>query len=212
MKLRELESALGELNCFENPIAELEQYPTSAHLAAQVVHTMDASFGDISGKAVCDLGCGTGMLSIAVALSGAQYVLGLDVDQSALSIAMENASNMDVEGIVDYCNVDILSGSLVADGCSSRTFDTVIMNPPFGTKRKGVDMAFLHHAVQICKGAVYSMHKSATREYIMKRAKAWGANAQVSVERGKMMHLWIESAKILTPMLNFCLCHLSYCR
>lgn len=180
--MRDLECALSEVKCFQNPIAELEQYPTSAHLAAQVVHTMDSSFDDISGKAVCDLGCGTGMLSIATALLGAHYVLGVDVDQSALSTAIENASDMDVEDVVEYCNADIASSTFGSEGASKRSFDTVVMNPPFGTKRKGIDIAFLQKAFQISRGAVYSMHKSTTREHIFKRVKAWGANAQVRVK------------------------------
>lgn len=49
--------------------------------------------------------------------------------------------------------------------------DTVIMNPPFGTKRKGVDMEFLRAAAHLSSHAVYSLHKSSTRAHIQKVAE-----------------------------------------
>ena len=33
------------------------------------------------------------------------------------------------------------------------------MNPPFGTRAKGVDMKFLRLAIASCTTAVYSLHK-----------------------------------------------------
>lgn len=52
--------------------------------------------------------------------------------------------------------------------------DTVIMNPPFGTKRKGVDAVFLRAAFAISRGTVYSLHKSSTRAHIQKIAERCG--------------------------------------
>lgn len=49
--------------------------------------------------------------------------------------------------------------------------DTVIMNPPFGTRQKGVDMEFLRAASQLTLNSIYSLHKSSTREYIAKFAQ-----------------------------------------
>jgi predicted RNA methylase len=37
--------------------------------------------------------------------------------------------------------------------------DTVLMNPPFGTRRAGADIEFLQLGVQLARRAVYSMHK-----------------------------------------------------
>lgn len=43
-------------------------------------------------------------------------------------------------------------------------FDTVLMNPPFGTKHNaGTDMKFLDTAFKISNKAVYSLHKTSTR-------------------------------------------------
>ena len=48
--------------------------------------------------------------------------------------------------------------------------DTVVMNPPFGTRRKGADMGFLRAALTVAKTAVYSLHKTSTRAHIEKHA------------------------------------------
>lgn len=40
-------------------------------LAACMLHTMESQFGDIHGKLVGDLGCGSGMLSIGSVMLGA---------------------------------------------------------------------------------------------------------------------------------------------
>lgn len=43
-------------------------------------------------------------------------------------------------------------------------FDTVIMNPPFGTKSNaGIDMKFLKRALKLSNNVVYSLHKTSTR-------------------------------------------------
>lgn len=49
--------------------------------------------------------------------------------------------------------------------------DTVIMNPPFGTRRKGADMEFLKAAFALSCGSIYSLHKSSTRDHIARVAE-----------------------------------------
>ncbi|CAL6416109.1 unnamed protein product [Bathycoccus prasinos] len=56
--------------------------------------------------------------------------------------------------------------------------DTVLTNPPFGTRRKSADVAFLAAAMKMAGTAVYSFHKTSTREYIQKVAvKKLGAKS-----------------------------------
>jgi predicted RNA methylase len=45
MKLRYLETALSEVDVFEEPKIELEQVPTSAHIAARMIHTAAEVYG-----------------------------------------------------------------------------------------------------------------------------------------------------------------------
>ena len=48
--------------------------------------------------------------------------------------------------------------------------DTVVMNPPFGTRLKGVDVAFIRCGLKVARRAVYSLHKSSTRAYLERHA------------------------------------------
>lgn len=63
MKLKQLESELQDVSVFENPKWDLEQYPTTAHLAAHILYTA-TMHGDIEEKRVVDLGVGCGILTI----------------------------------------------------------------------------------------------------------------------------------------------------
>ena len=49
--------------------------------------------------------------------------------------------------------------------------DVVVMNPPFGARRKGADTAFLRAAFLLARGSVYSLHKSSTRAYLQKASR-----------------------------------------
>eukprot|EP00889_Picochlorum_renovo_P002689 jgi/Picre1/29719/NNA_005102.t1 len=163
MKLKQLESMLQDVAVFRDPKVELEQYPTGAHLASRLLYTAATSFDDVESKLVVDLGCGTGMLSIGAALLGAGHVLGIDADEDALCIAQENLD--EYEGMP----VDLVCAR-VEHTASVVSADTVITNPPFGTRSKGADMEFLRAAFRISRHSVYSLHKTSTRKYIAKYA------------------------------------------
>jgi len=178
MKLKQLEQHLQEVEGFENPKILLEQYPTRPHIAACMVHTMAYTFDDIEDKLIADLGCGCGVLAIGSVMLGAGAVTGIDVDQDALEQFQGNISDFEIDNI-DLINMDI--ESLNEDWANK--FDTVIMNPPFGTKHnKGLDLKFLQTGIKMASGAVYSLHKTSTREHVVKKAAEWGAEAQVLAE------------------------------
>lgn len=69
---------------------------------------------------------------------------------------------------IDFVQCDILSDLPASNEESgiylSKSFDTVIMNPPFGTKKNaGVDIQFLKTAISLARKVVYSLHKTSTR-------------------------------------------------
>ncbi|XP_010688262.2 uncharacterized protein LOC104902250 [Beta vulgaris subsp. vulgaris] len=163
MKLKQLEGLLGNLDQFANPKIELEQYPTGAHIASRMLYTAENSFGDVSDKVVADFGCGCGTLGIAAALLGADHVIGFDVDTDSLEIAYSNAEDLELD--VNFVQCDI--GNLE---CRGKIIDTVVMNPPFGTRNKGADMEFLSVALKVASRAVYSLHKTTTRDHVRKTA------------------------------------------
>ncbi|XP_010526455.1 PREDICTED: methyltransferase-like protein 5 [Tarenaya hassleriana] len=163
MKLKQLESLLGDLEQFSNPKVELEQYPTGPHIASRMLYTAENSFGDICNKVVADFGCGCGTLSAAACLLDASHVIGFDVDPDSLETAILNAEELELD--IDFIQCDITSLKL-----KGQLVDTVVMNPPFGTRKKGADMDFLSVAMKVASQAVYSLHKTSTREHIKRTA------------------------------------------
>jgi len=125
-------------------------------MAADILLLAATVYRDIIGKVVIDLGTGTGRLAIGAAFLGARRTVGIDIDPAAIAVARENSevANVDVEWVVGH--LDAIRGR----------YDTVVMNPPFGTKRRHIDKIFLRKAVRIAS-VVYSIHKSATREHIL---------------------------------------------
>ncbi|XP_033842951.1 rRNA N6-adenosine-methyltransferase METTL5 [Periophthalmus magnuspinnatus] len=179
MKLKELESCLQQVDTFETPKVFLEQYPTSPHIAACMLYTIHSTFDDIEGKLVADLGCGCGVLSIGAAVLEAGFCVGFDIDHDALEIFRRNAEEFEISNL-DLVQCDLCS--LEMEAYSSK-FDTVIMNPPFGTKHnQGIDMKFLKNALMLAKNTVYSLHKTSTREHIQKKAYDWGVKMEVIAE------------------------------
>eukprot|EP01064_Diplonema_japonicum_P020285 TRINITY_DN2948_c0_g1_i1.p2 TRINITY_DN2948_c0_g1~~TRINITY_DN2948_c0_g1_i1.p2 ORF type:complete len:226 (+),score=56.97 TRINITY_DN2948_c0_g1_i1:965-1642(+) len=191
MKDWEVQAALQELEGFKKPKIELEQYATPAELAGHFVCSAERTYHDLEGKSVLDLGCGAGMLSIGAALMGADSVVGADIDWDALETAKENVQEMELEDVVDFVRLNVVdrdrrhgeTDSMVLPSFRCK-FDTVILNPPFGANKdrqqKGIDLMFLHTALAMCApgGAVYSLHKSSTREHIQGVVERWGAKAE----------------------------------
>ncbi|XP_017016207.2 rRNA N(6)-adenosine-methyltransferase Mettl5 [Drosophila takahashii] len=179
MKLRKLEEYLQGVDGFEQPKILLEQYPTPPHIAACMAHHMQSQHGDIEGKLVGDLGCGCGMLSIASTLLGAQLTVGFELDGDAVDTFRCNVVEMELPN-VDCVRADVLQ---LANSKWEKSFDTVLMNPPFGTKHNaGLDMRFLEVALRLANSAVYSLHKTSTRSYIQKKAQEYGARGSVIAE------------------------------
>jgi len=143
MKLKQLEMSLQRLRGFSRPQASLEQYQTPAPLAARLLYHALMK-GDIAGKRIVDLGCGTGILAIGAALLGAASVTGTDIDEKALAVAQENAELFGAE--VTFIPADLRDG-----GCTELlgTFDTVVMNPPFGAQKAHADRPFIDCALTV---------------------------------------------------------------
>lgn len=151
---RKLEIILEELEKKENPNLILEQYPTPPRIASEML-MLAFNRGDIEGKIVHDLGCGTGILAIGAALLGAEKVIGVDVDPVSVEIARRNSKRLgvEVEWIVSPIEEYFGKG------------DTVLQNPPFGVRKKGADMLFLMKALEVGK-IIYSLHKAGNRNFI----------------------------------------------
>lgn len=158
MKLKQLEMALQRLAGFAKPRASLEQYQTPAPLAARLLYHALMK-GDIAGKRICDLGCGTGVLAIGAALLGAESVVGMDIDEGALAVARGNAALLDAE--VTFVAADLREGCRdLAGPC-----DTVIMNPPFGAQKAHADRPFIDCALVVAP-VTYSIFNAGSAPFV----------------------------------------------
>lgn len=114
--MRDLEEILGDVDPFDTPKVELEQYPTSPHIASRMIFSAANTFGDIEGQTVGDFGCGAGMLTIASNVLGSSHTVGFDVDQDALDNAWVNCRKLDIYDI-DLVQLDLLSIKLAHGKC-----------------------------------------------------------------------------------------------
>ncbi len=146
---KELEMVLSSYaKRFSRPKRWLEQYPTDGRTASLLLWEAFMR-GDLESKIVADLGCGTGILAYGALLLGASMVLCIDIDLDALRDASET---LGTDPRTELIQLDVLRMRF-------RRIDTVVMNPPFGVVRKGIDVAFLRSAFSLSPRAVYSIHK-----------------------------------------------------
>ena len=160
MKLKWLEMELENIIKFQNPKVNFEQYQTPTNIASLICYIayMD---GNIFGKNVLDLGCGTGILSIGSSILGAKNIIGIDIDINAINIAYKNSHHLK-QKINFFCmNVKDINKSMF------NNIDTVIMNPPFGSQRKGADRPFLKKALEI-GNVIYTIHNKGSYNFIKK--------------------------------------------
>jgi len=147
----DLEMLISRVEPHPSPKTSLEQYTIPADVAARMLYLAAYTYGDIVGKSVLDLGCGTGRLALGAAFLGAKQVVGVDIDKTAVKVAFENSVRVGLKEKVQWvaADIDAVHGS----------FDTVLQNPPFGVQRRRADRKFLEKALETSK-TIYSIHKS----------------------------------------------------
>lgn len=174
MKKRLLEMILQELTEVPNPDPSLEQYPTPADIGADLIFRAYA-YGDIAGKTVCEPACGRGMLALGAALMGAGSVTGFDCDRMAVDIA-----NINLDTLIDKeydITGEFFTQKLPGFDTEER-WDTIIMNPPFGSQRPGADRPFLDFAADH-GDVLYSLHLAKTQDFVLRFLKERGMGAEV---------------------------------
>ena len=159
---RQLEIQLAKLRTLDKPDLKLEQYPVSPEAAAELLYMAGFEHDDLKGH-VIDLGTGTGRLAIGAALMGSEHVIGVDMDPDSLSLARTNAEAARVEVEWVLSEIDSVTG----------TYDTVVMNPPYGTRTIHADTRFLGRAFQLAP-VTYSIHKSSTRGFLKQYVERHG--------------------------------------
>ena len=159
MRLNELERELEKVEGFSAPSPRLEQYQTPAPLASRLLFHASLR-GDIGGRRICDLGCGTGILSIGASLLGASQVIGVDTDQKALAVAGRNAAKFGTP-------ISFLSGNLDDEDLAGKigTCNTVVMNPPFGAQKIHADRPFIDTGLMIAP-VIYGIFNAGSRHFL----------------------------------------------
>lgn len=165
MRKKKLEIILSQLAPSPKPKLRWEGYTLDAESATWILHVSGWMNNDIRGKKVVDLGCGSGILAIAASLTGAEWVVGVDIDRDAVKVARVNMEKVDAQ-------VDLVVGDI---DCVTGRFATTLMNPPFGSWRRGADVYFLKKALEI-SDVVYSLHKrsDSVREFLRRKISLLG--------------------------------------
>ena len=137
---------------FYQPKPELEQYATPVDIVLEIIKHAK-SLGHFSAK-VADLGCGTGRLAIGAAIAGAN-VTGFEIDEDALKIARDYSNKKKLE--IKWRNLAIEN--------IEENFETILMNPPFGSQRPGADRSFLKKSLEIAAN-IWTIHLAETRDFV----------------------------------------------
>ena len=106
------------------------------------------------------MGCGTGRLAIGAAILGAK-VTGYEIDQDPLILAIDYSKKN---------GLDIKWGNMAIENINE-SYDTVLMNPPFGSQRPGADATFLKKALNISSN-IWTIHMAETKEFIQRFVEA----------------------------------------
>ena len=182
-KLRTLQMKLMQLRGPEKPSPSYEQYSTPPDLAATIL--FDAfQAGDVAGKLIADLGCGTGVFAIGAAMLGAAEVFAFDIDHAVLEVAEKNKiALLDKRGAdrVRFEQRDILD--------VHGKFDTVFQNPPFGAQSRNADVPFLVKAIEI-GNVIYTIHQISTMEFVTSKVRELGCEI-VYAKRFKYRMPWM---------------------
>ncbi len=163
----QLSRRLAALHGFPHAAARLEQVISPPDPAAELLWSA-LERGDLAGRSVLDLGCGTGRLAIGAALLGASSVKGVDTDPEAIEVAKENAREA---GVACDWWVGTVAGF-------AEPADTVLMNPPFGAQTRHADRPFWDRALTLARRAVYAFGLHDSRTFIARNAVARGARIE----------------------------------
>jgi len=180
----DLERFLAKVKPNPMPDVKLEQYTLSESAAATMLYLAAYTYGDVVGKRVLDLGCGTGRLALGAAFLGAESVVGDDIDVGVLKVAVKNSASVGFRECVGWVagDIDAVAGH----------FDTVVQNPPFGVQKRTADRRFLKKALEVAN-AIYSLHNHPfTDKQLLSRLRA-GGGQPLQVEPSPFLARFIEA-------------------
>ena len=94
------------------------------------------------GKRVLDCFTHTGSFALNAAMGGAEYVTAVDISESAVKMAKENAVRNNLDDRMNFIAADVFELLPELEKSGKKPFDFIILDPPAFTKsRKTVDNA-----------------------------------------------------------------------
>lgn len=179
----ELELFLSQMESHPSPKADLEQYTVSEAVAAKMLYMAAYANGDIIGKKVLDLGCGTGRLALAASYLGAKHVVGVDIDKTAIKTASKNAAKAGPEVNIQWVLGDIAT--------VTGSFDTVLQNPPFGIQKRAADRKFLQKALEV-GNVIYSLHNHPCMDKNLAKSLRLNSDSLLQVEPSTFIERFVK--------------------
>jgi len=116
-----------------------------------------------NGCTVLDLGCGSGILSIAAILLGASSAVGIDIDQNAVGIAIENAAknNIGPDKFTGICG-NVIDDIALREKIAENKYDVIAANIVADViiAMSGFISSYIKpHGVLICSGIINTRYK-----------------------------------------------------
>ncbi|MFX0013619.1 MAG: METTL5 family protein [Promethearchaeota archaeon] len=142
---------VNTINSFHKGKIELEQYTLPAQLIAFILVYVE---NDLMNQKIVEFGSGTGRISLPLVKFFSKYLLCVDVDSETMYGLKALLKSQKLEAELLISAIEFLETY-----SWKNAFEVTIMNPPFGTKRKGIDIVFLEKALIFSK-KVISIHKS----------------------------------------------------
>ncbi|MBR4447000.1 METTL5 family protein [Methanobrevibacter sp.] len=160
---KHLEMKLQSVPAHPKPKVGLEQYTTPSVIASDLIWNA-YSLGDVEGRDIVDLGCGTGIFAIGSSLMGANSSVGVDIDEDSIKLAQE------LKDKLKLTNLNFIVSN-IDDFNESSNVDTVFQNPPFGSQKNadsGQDLRFIQKAIELETEVLYSFHMQSTEDFLIK--------------------------------------------
>ena len=85
-------------------------FGTGTHATTRMCVKLLEKYIDSEDDRVLDLGCGSGILSIAAALLGSKHVYGVDIDPNAVTASTENVEMNNLSDVIEISYGDVTEG------------------------------------------------------------------------------------------------------
>ena len=135
-----------------------------------------------------DIGVGTGVLSVVLAMRGVQKILATDQSERALACALENITDLGLEDVVDVLNADLFPQSKAA---------LIVCNPPWLPARPS---SVLEHAVYDPESQMLKGFLGGLKDHLLPGGEGWLILSDLAEHLGlrtrEALLEWIDAADL----------------